>query len=826
MRLYVLFYSIDPTRKALKDGVLPSLHLPKKSLSVSPPPPRSTTAIKKREENISSTVSSSSVSMAVYKSFPEFQQRISKLKLGDSWQIDMSEFLVTIASNIEDYLLPKYEIFVEPSLKFSLRVFGWMLTDDHDLYGKYERSLTNVTLSNLIQEIEQSLLCKGIYIPDAKATASIQRHVIPRKFSFLEYQQSSSQKRWLQDEFLRSANCSLLLLGKNQCSSCLAQGANFIYESRRKESRLNEPAKLFAPIKFTAPERIKLTLQQNRLKCKQFEQQIEDMRQSLANHSKPVDPQLSKDLISLFSGCDEKDVPPFMKLFWEEQQNYIAESKSSSIRYHPMVIKFCLSLASKSSSAYSDLRYDSKTGSGILVLPSLRTLRDYKNYIRPRRGFNPDIINDLSVKTKEFSPAERFVTILFDEMKIQEDLVWDKHTGELIGFVDLGDIDTNFATLQDVQQLATHVLVFLIKSVVNPLSFSLATFATTGATSYQIFPIFWKAVNILENINLKVIAATADGASPNRKFFRMHKALDGDSHDKVVYRTKNLFSKDERYIYFFADVPHLMKTARNCLAKSGSGRTTRLLWNDGLHILWSHISQFYFDDLDSGLKMLPKLTSDHFNLTPYSVMRVHLAAQVLSDTVAVCLDKFGPPEASATAKFCSMMDKFFDCLNVRNTTEHALKRKPFLQPYSDVEDPRFTWLDQFLQYFSHWKDSIEKRKGNFSENARSSMFISWQTYEGLQTSVLSFKEVCQFLLQNGVPYVLSNRFCQDDLENYFGRQRAIGSRRDNPSVRDVGYNDNTIKSQFSVRPIAGNVNIQVGKYVNDTEPLPKRSKKK
>ena len=43
------------------------------------------------------------------------------------------------------------------------------------------------------------------------------------------------------------------------------------------------------------------------------------------------------------------------------------------------------------------------------------------------------------------------------------------------------------------------------------------------------------------------------------------------------------------------------------------------------------------------------------------------------------------------------------------------------------------------------------------------------------------------------------------LKIIFGRQRAIGRRKDNPSVRDVGYNDNTIKSQFSVRPIAGNV---------------------
>ena len=54
-------------------------------------------------------------------------------------------------------------------------------------------------------------------------------------------------------------------------------------------------------------------------------------------------------------------------------------------------------------------------------------------------------------------------------------------------------------------------------------------------------------------------------------------------------------------------------------------------------------------------------------------------------------------------------------------------------------------------------------------------------------------------------YVLSERFCQDYLENYFGRQRAIGRRHDNPKVRDVEYNDNTLKSQQSVRAIAGNI---------------------
>ena len=78
------------------------------------------------------------------------------------------------------------------------------------------------------------------------------------------------------------------------------------------------------------------------------------------------------------------------------------------------------------------------------------------------------------------------------------------------------------------------------------------------------------------------------------------------------------------------------------------------------------------------------------------------------------------------------------------------------------------------------------------------MFSSRQTYERLQITVHSFKNVCVYLLEQGIPYVLSEKFCQDDLENYFGRQRAIGHRCDNPNVRDVGYNDNSIKSQFSV----------------------------
>ena len=48
--------------------------------------------------------------------------------------------------------------------------------------------------------------------------------------------------------------------------------------------------------------------------------------------------------------------------------------------------------------------------------------------------------------------------------------------------------------------------------------------------------------------------------------------------------------------------------------------------------------------------------------------------------------------------------------------------------------------------------------------------------------VLSFKEIYKFLLEHGVSDILSKRFSQDDVENYFGRQRAIDRRCDNATV--------------------------------------------
>ena len=109
---------------------------------------------------------------------------------------------------------------------------------------------------------------------------------------------------------------------------------------------------------------------------------------------------------------------------------------------------------------------------------------------------------------------------------------------------------------------------------------------------------------------------------------------------------------------------------------------------------------------------------------------------------------------------------------------------------------------EFLEYLRSWKESTENRPGNFSQNARARMFLSWQTYEGFQLTVQSTIECTKFLLQEGMEYVLTERFCQDPAEEFFGKQRQLGRRSDNPDISQFGYNIATLlelRGQFHVK---------------------------
>ena len=71
----------------------------------------------------------------------------------------------------------------------------------------------------------------------------------------------------------------------------------------------------------------------------------------------------------------------------------------------------------------------------MLVLPSQRRLKDYRNAIKPKRGFQKEVIEVLKSETSGYFDVQRYIVLLFDEMKVNANLVLDKVTGELINYV-------------------------------------------------------------------------------------------------------------------------------------------------------------------------------------------------------------------------------------------------------------------------------------------------------------------------------------------------------------------------------------------------------
>jgi hypothetical protein len=222
---------------------------------------------------------------------------------------------------------------------------------------------------------------------------------------------------------------------------------------------------------------------------------------------------------------------------------------------------------------------------------------------------------------------------------------------------------------------------------------------------------------VLESLGLKVRSSTADGASPNRKFFRLHQP-DGVPKGTIIYKTKNIYVDEERDIYFICDPPYLIKTTRNCWEKSHNNMSKRKMKYDRQDISWKHLVYLYERDVGvnrgaPGLRLLPKIKHDHVHLNSFLRMRGDLAAQVLSSSVANAFDFIGQQQMAGTQKFLSMMDKFFDCLNVKNCTEGHRMRKEFKKPYKSRNDDRFTWLSEtFLGYLDGWQTHVAANYGH------------------------------------------------------------------------------------------------------------------
>ena len=249
--------------------------------------------------------------MLSIKAFPSFAKEHNHSRVFKNGLLKSKKTIIFRKFDQPSVCLPQLELVVDDSLGYSIIVYGWLLPDDHILYTQYLRSMKNITLSDLVRElIESIVMCPGI--EQSELNSNIIHHVIPMSVDPLN-SDDNGPENYSFNEFWPLRKCQLLVQDLEDCASCDEQTKTIRRSSLANQRRMSEPAHLFAPVSKTAPDGLKLTLREQRLKCSDLEYQLKERKSETEKSSIEVDHNLSNDLTTILSGAQEGT--PLMNLF-------------------------------------------------------------------------------------------------------------------------------------------------------------------------------------------------------------------------------------------------------------------------------------------------------------------------------------------------------------------------------------------------------------------------------------------------------------------------------------------------------------------------------
>ena len=171
---------------------------------------------------------------------------------------------------------------------------------------------------------------------------------------------------------------------------------------------------------------------------------------------------------------------------------------SRGMQWHPLIIRWCLSIYHTSLAAHKQL---ANRKINFLRLPHVNSLNKYSNFTKPQTGFNTDILKELVLdaglgKTPKYKEN---IVICYDEIKIKSNLVYSRTSRKMVGFTGMGNMSDEFKTFQEKlereqspdkldRELAPHVIVYMVRGIFSNLSYRFAFFASTGFTGSQLYP--------------------------------------------------------------------------------------------------------------------------------------------------------------------------------------------------------------------------------------------------------------------------------------------------------------------------------------------------
>ncbi|KAK3801952.1 hypothetical protein RRG08_064546 [Elysia crispata] len=197
--------------------------------------------------------------------------------------------------------------------------------------------------------------------------------------------------------------------------------------------------------------------------------------------------------------------------------------------------------------------------------------------INLRPGICEQLHQIFKMKVAVMSDLEKICALVIDEMALKKPLSYDSLNDKIEGIEDFGSLGRT-------QLCATEALVVMVRGIVFTWKQPLAYYLSSGPTK----------THMLETVLKDIIIIRVRELGLNPK---------GTNNQAVVNklginRDKPYFLINDEKIFVMFDPPHLLKSIRNNLKKSG-------FTMDGKIISWKYIEMLYERDSKFPIRMVP-----------------------------------------------------------------------------------------------------------------------------------------------------------------------------------------------------------------------------
>lgn len=419
--------------------------------------------------------------------------------------------------------------------------------------------------------------------------------------------------------------------------------------------------------------------------------------------------------------------------------------KPHAKRYSKKYQQLCLSIYYNSPKNYKKMMKN-------FNLVSERTLQRLTSKVDFRPGINEINFNVLKTKINSLPECDRYCTLCLDEMSLKAFLNYNNKRDEVVGLEDLGEIKR--------MRPACSAFVGMLRGVNKKWKQPLFYFLVhTQYSGDDIKKCLIKCIKSAKEIGLKIVAIVSD---MGRNFIQLSESL-GVTKENSVFNIEG-----DNYLYIF-DVPHLIKATRNNLM------TNHFLINNAL-TSWKYVEQVYEIGKNLPNPPAPKLTESHINPTNFQRMKVKLATQVISTTVASSIELLVSlnglsRDASVTSEVIRKFDNLFDMLNSSNIYSSKAHKKAFVG-----SDFQLNFLHEMKLFIANLKIIKLDKYNNYKDITNTVSFI-----KGWIITINSVIGLWNYLHQVGIEHLFTRHLNQDVLECFFGEIRIANGNALNPT---------------------------------------------